>query len=182
MYHLALYTEGFKQHKSLSDSRYVDGCYMIPLGRGLETRKSVSACRLLSLKPEGHSFDGLLSLIHDDLIIRALKGFDSYDPIGRPVRIYLDTVSMFGDYPSLTAATDVRGQNAIAFCTFCMFRDHAQANSGSKLYSTMCHSRRLGASRTNHSRDMIRPELADEALQNFSGIPQRAGKRQITFL
>ena len=169
VYRLALYTDGFKQHKSLADTRSVDGCYLLPLGRGLETRRSVSACRVLSLTPHGHSVNDVLSLIHDDLIIGASKGFDSIDPFGRPVRIFLDTVAMFGDYPALTATTDVRGHNALAFCTFCTFRDHNRAKSGSKLYSTAWHSRRLGASRSDHRRNMIRPELRDDALQQLLG-------------
>ena len=173
VYRIALYTDGFKPSKNNADTKSVDGCYILPLGRGFESRKSTSSCRILSLTPDGHSPCDFLALIHEDLILGASKGFPSFDPYGRPVQIFIDTVAMFGDYPALTKASDLRGHNALSFCTFCTFREHAGTASGSRLYSTAWHSRRLGAMRTDTQREMIRPELDDAYLQQLLGYSTR---------
>ena len=41
----------------------------------MESRKSASACRVISLAPPGHSPNEVLDLIHDDLVTGAKEGF-----------------------------------------------------------------------------------------------------------
>ena len=169
VYRFALYGDGFQQHKSLSDNREVGGCYMIPLGLPPEARRSSCATRIISLSPAGHSINEVFHLIHDNLVTGARTGFSGIDPFGRPVQIFLDVVSMFGDYPALTSVTDVRGHNATAFCTFCTFRETPKNAAGSRLYSTAMHGRRLGGMRNDVRRNIIRPILNDESAQHLIG-------------
>ena len=68
VYRLALYGDGFRQHKSLTDSRQVGGCYMLPLGLPPEARRSSCSTRVISLSPAGHSINEVFHLIHDDLV------------------------------------------------------------------------------------------------------------------
>ena len=51
VYRVALYADGFQQHKSLTDVRSVTGVYMLPLGLPLELRRSKEAPRVITLIP-----------------------------------------------------------------------------------------------------------------------------------
>lgn len=169
VYRFVIYADGFKKHKSLSDSRSVGGIYMLPLGASAETRRSISATRVIALAPHRHSPNEVYRIIHDDIIDGVKKGFEAVDPFGRPVQIFLDVVGMFGDYPALSSSTDVRGHNGAAFCTFCSVRDLTNSRSGSKIYTTVVHSRRLGTVRTDGRRRFIRADLTDAATIKFIG-------------
>ena len=170
VYRIALYTDGFKRHKSLSDSSSVEGCYILSLGRRQELSKSASACRVITVAPPGHSPNEVLNLIENDLITGAKEGFGSIDPFGRPVRIFIDTVAMFGDYPALSGTADVRGHNATSFCTFCTFRERPNSSLGSKIYSSSVHSKRMSAMRNDERRMQIRPHLIDERISQRLGM------------
>lgn len=170
VYRIVLYTDGFGQLKSLSDQREVGGVYILPIGLPTESKRSWSGARVISLTPDGHSMNKVLTAIEGDLVLGATTGIPGLDPYGRPVQIFLDTVGYFGDYPAVTATTDVRGHNATAFCTFCTFREVHNAPGGSKMYSTDIHSRRLGVMRWDSRRDVVRSKIPTGTLERRLGF------------
>lgn len=133
IYRLAIYEDGFKQHKSLEDTSSVGGCYMVPIGHSLENRLSTYATRLISLTSSGISTNEVMEVINQDLVQGVTVGFDAVDAQGISVRLLIDTVGFFGDYPAVTATTDVRGHKSRAFCNFCSFRDNPTARTGTRL-------------------------------------------------
>lgn len=144
VYRVALYADGFRQHKSLSDTRSVSGCYMIPLGLSSSTRPSVAATRVLTFTPDGQDVNNALNFIMEDIARAAVEGIFGMDSYGKKVRIFIDPVSFFGDYPAATAVNDFRGHNADAFCSFCAFQKPKSGADPEILYSAEVHSRRLG--------------------------------------
>ena len=125
---------------------------------------------MITVAPPGHSPNEVLNIIEHDLITGAKQGFRSIDPFGRAVRIFIDTVAMFGDYPALSGTADVRGHNATSFCTFCTFRERPNSLLGSKLYTSCVHSKRLSAMRNDERRTRIRPHLIDERIAQRLGM------------
>lgn len=134
VYPIALYSEGFKQHKSLSDSREVGRCYILPLGLSIENRRSSPAARVLTLTPHGQSLNEAFNLLMDDLFVDSMNGFASVDPYGSKFLFFLDPVSLFEKYLAISAATDVTGHNGTSFCTFCTMSRHLNAQGGSIKY------------------------------------------------
>ena len=95
---------------------------MIPLGLPLDRRRSASASRVLTLIPDKGDDWNVFKLIEDDLVTAATEGIVTVDPYGATVRVFVVMVSFFGDYPAVTAMSDLRGHTVLAFCTFCLMR------------------------------------------------------------
>ena len=149
VYRVALYMDGFKQTKAQRDTRSVGGCYMLPLGLSLEARRGTGAPRVLTIAPTSVAHNDVLDMLLDDVTRAAVDGVDGTDPYGRPVRIFLDPVSFFGDYPAAALCADVLGHTGNAYCTHCTVSKRNSPSGASILCTPMNNSRRIGYMRTD---------------------------------
>jgi len=170
LYRMVLYADGFNQHKSLSDSRSVGGCYMLPLGLSVENRRSISAVRVISITPSGENMNDALHMVKQDVVTSCTKGIRGTDPYGRSVRIFVDLVGCFGDFPALTSMMDVKGHTADACCTLCSFSRRKRCADPEILYSVEIHSRRLGYMRFDDRMERLRAFGLDEAMKKRIGV------------
>jgi len=170
VYRVALYTDGFKQLKSLSDLRSVGGCYMLPLGLSVECRRSRSAVRVITVAPHGESLNDVMHMIMQNIVESAVKGVTGIDPYGRKVRIFLDPVGFFGDFPALTALSNVLGHTADACCTLCFFSRRKKTTDAEILYSVEIHSRRLGYMRFDDRMDALLRFQLDTTSKKALGV------------
>ena len=116
VYRVSLYADGFQKNKSARQSKSVGGVYILPLGLPSMERMSAQAVRPLCLTPHGCSVNGVIKIIMKDLEKAVKEGVVGVDPDGRNVRIFIDTVSLIGDFPPAAAFTDVLGHTATAVC------------------------------------------------------------------
>jgi len=170
VYRIALYADGFKQLKSLSDTRSVGGCYILPLGLPEENRRTSAAARVLTLTPDGQSLNDAMCQIVDDLVQGALQGVEGVDTYGRRVRVFIDTVAFFGDYPAVTATADVMGHTADSFCPLCTVRRRKGNGRSEVLYTSEIHSRRLGYMRFEERIRAIRAARPRRELRKRLGM------------
>ena len=163
VYRFALYMDGFKQTKAQRDTRSVGGCYMIPLGLSAESRRSPGAPRVLTIASSSLSHNKVMSLVLEDVWNTAKDGVDGVDPYGRKIRIFLDAVTFFGDFPAVALCTDVYGHTGNACCSLCMSRKRRRTNGARIVCTPMRHSRRIGFWRSDARMDAIRewPYKAD---------------------
>ena len=113
VYRFAIYMDGFKQTKAQRDVRSVGVCYLLPLGLSLEARRGTGAPRTINIASSSVSQNGVLKLLMQDISRAAVEGFDATDPYGRPVRIFLDPVTFFGDYPAVCGRARSHGQRVL---------------------------------------------------------------------
>ena len=149
VYRFAIYMDGFKQTKGQRDKRSVGGCYLLPLGLSLEGRRGTGAPRVLTLASCAVGHNKVMQMLMDDISRAASEGVDGYDPYGRRVRIFLDPVTFFGDYPAAALCADVYGHTGNAYCTHCTVVRRDAANGSSILCTPMNNSRRVGYMRTD---------------------------------
>ena len=149
IYRFALYIDGFNQFKDLQDTRSVAGCYILPLGLSMENRTGPGATRPITLASSSMNHYDVLHHIIDDVSRAAGTGIHGVDPYGREVRIFLDPVTFYGDYPAVSACCGVLGHNANAFCTHCHVTRRRAPGSAKFLSTSMHHSRRMGFMRTD---------------------------------
>ena len=170
VYRFCLYADGFKQVKSLSDTRSVTGCYILPMGISLNSRTSSRSTRVLTLCPSGHDVNCLMDEILQDIVQGTVEGIRATDPYGRKVRIFLDAVTFLGDYPAVTAVTDTLGHTANSFCTLCSISKRPKENVPRILYTSNIHSRRMAFCRFKERLDAIRCEYVPSDLQRRIGM------------
>ena len=91
-----------------------------------------------------------------DISRAAVEGVDATDPYGRPVRIFLDPVTFFGDYPAAAECADVLGHTDNAFCTHCVVSKRLNPTGSSILCTPINNSRRVGYMRTDARIQAIR--------------------------
>ena len=176
VYRIALYADGFKQFKSLANTNNVVGVYLLPLGLPSQKRCSVDAARLLTVVPHGQDVGRVFRQIEDDLVEASTAGVVGVDPYGNVARIFVDPVSFFGDYPAVTAMTDVRGHTATAFCTFCTMRRRTQSEGRSLLHLSQAHSRRLGYMRFDARTNAIRASNPPTDMLQALGLSNDSGR------
>lgn len=163
VYRFALYADGFKQVKSLSDTRSVTGCYLLPLGLSSQSSKSPSAARVISLVPNGQEPNDVLNIVVDNVLDGSLNGFQTTDAYNRKVHCFLDMVAFFGDSPAAAAVSDVKVHTANALCTSCTFTRKRGSTRSDYMFSSDIHSRRLSHSRMDVRSDILRRHnLSDE--------------------
>ena len=149
VYRFAFYMDGFKQTKSQRDTRSVGGCYLLPLGLSLEARRGPGAPRTLTIASSSVSHNAVLKLFMADISRAAVEGVIGTDPYGRSVRIFLDPVTFFADYPAAASCTDVIGHTGNAFCTHCVVSKRSNTTGSTILCTPMNNSRRVGFVRTD---------------------------------
>ena len=176
VYRIALYADGFKQFKSLANTKNVVGVYMLPLGLPSRKRRSTDAARILTIVPDGQDVRTVFRRIEDDLITAATEGVVGKDPYGNEARIFVDPVSFYGDYPAVTSMTDVRGHTATAFCTFCTMRRRTQAAGRSLLHLSQAHSRRIGYMRFHKRTCAIRERNPPKDVMQALGLAKEDGR------
>lgn len=173
VYRFALYMDGFKQTKGLADTRSVGGCYLMPLGLSLDSRRGTGAPHVVTLASCSVSHNDVMQLVMDDISRAASTGVDGVDPFGRRVRIFLDAVSFFGDYPAAALCADVVGHVGNAFCTHCSTMKR-RGTSGSSIVSTRTnHSRRIGFMRTDERMAAIRESTLHGSVMKRLGMKSR---------
>jgi len=166
---VAIYSDGFKQHKSLSDVRSVGGCYMLPLGLSSENRRSSAAFHVLTLCPSGHDVNDCLNMISEDLEKSVRFGIVGRDSYGRRVRIFIDPTTYLGDYPATAAISDTMGHTADAHCTLCAIRRKKGSRHGEIVFNCDINSRRIGYMRTDIRMKAIREGKLPSSLMNKLG-------------
>ena len=87
-------------------------------------------------------------MVMDDVSRAASEGVDGVDPYGRSVRIFLDSVTFFEDYPAAADCADVIGRRGSSFCTDCSKIKRTAAPGSAILCTTMNISRRVGFARS----------------------------------
>ena len=170
VYRFCLYADGFKQKKSLADTRSVTGCYIMPTGIYLNSRSSSSCTRVVTLCPTGHDVNNVMNVVMDDIIEGTVHGITAEDPDGNEIRIFLDPVTFLGDYPAVTASMDALGHTANAFCTLCSMSKRKGSRSGKVLYTSNIHSRRMAFSRFKARLDAIRTSGIHARVLRKSGL------------
>ena len=155
IYRIALYADGFNQRKS-SDEKSVSGCYLLPLGLPPEERSSPSAARVITIAPFGVDENDALNTILQDIQVAATDGIQGVDPYGKSVRIFVDPLGFFGDYPAASAMSDCMGHSADAYCNLCGVRRRKGTNGPQILHTSKVHSRRLGYMRFEERMRAIR--------------------------
>ena len=115
----------------------------MPLGLSLEARRGTGAPRVLALASNEVSHNKVMGMLIEDISRAASEGVDGYDPYGRRVRIFLDPVTFFGDYPEAALCADVYGHTGNAFCTQCTVMRRDAANGSKILFTPINSSRRV---------------------------------------
>ena len=173
VYRFALYMDGFKEKRSQRDTRSVGGCYILPLGLSLENRRGTESARVITICPNGVSHNNVLKDVMKDIRRAAVTGVSGFDPYGRRVRIFLDPVTFFGDYPAAALCSDAVGHTANAFCTHCS-NVKRSAPGGSTILSTpMNHSRRIGFHKTDARLDAMRSANLRSDLYRLVGMKSK---------
>ena len=135
VYRFALYMDKFNQHAAKNDTRSVCGCYILPLGYSLESKRKKGAPHVVTVSSCTTSRLKVLDMIIEDLCRAASEGVDGVDPYGRQVRIFLDMVTFLADYPEAADFIDVYGHSGNAYCTHCTVSKRS-APTGSTILST----------------------------------------------
>ena len=156
IYRVALYADGFQQSKSTRQSKSVGGVYLLPLGLPPALRNSAKSVRPLCLTPHGLPANDALNMVMEDLRVGATTGVIGTDPFGRPVRIFVDVLALYGDLPQAAAYSDVLGHSATTFCNLCFMRKRKDTPLPTMNYSGHMHSLRLGFARFDERRLAIR--------------------------
>ena len=170
IYRIALYADGFQQNKASRQSKSVGGVYILPLGLPTSDRISLQSARPLCITPHGMSINSALGIILEDLRKSATEGIDGIDPSGRRVRIFIDTVAFFGDFPQVAAFTDVLGHSANALCSHCYMRRRKNQNVPETNFSVEIHAGRPGYCRFNARRYAIRESRPDSRILRALGM------------
>lgn len=170
VYRVALYVDGFQENKSSRQSRSVAGFYLLPVGFPLEMRNSERSVRVICLTPHGLCNNSTVLEIMSDLERCATQGVVGFDSRGYRVRIFIDTVALFGDLPQASAFTDALGHCATAFCGLCTIRRRKGNVLPETNYSNEFHSRRTGFMRFNARRGAIRRDTDDKSILRALGF------------
>lgn len=118
------------------------GSYFLPLSMPLESRRSTSSVRIISLTPPGVSTNEVLHYVIDDIVNATVNGIIGCTPQAQLVRIFMDVVGFVGDYPASSKTVDLIGHVGSAPCTLCSFRRlPARLAQGSRFrYTTEVHA------------------------------------------
>ena len=173
VYRFALYMDGFKQHYSNTDTRSVGGCYLLPLGLSLEARRGTGEPRALTLSSSGMDHNTVIRAFMEDICRAATEGVNGIDPYGRSVRIFLDPVTFFADYPAAALCADVLGHTANAYCTHCTVVKAPSSTGSAFLCTPMKQSRRVGYMRTDARMKSIRESPLHWSVYNKIGMKSR---------
>lgn len=147
VYRFALYMDGVK---SLRDTQFVGGCYLLPLGLSMDIRKTIAAPRVLAIAADSQNHNKVMNLILDDIAEGSRTGVDGVDSYGSHVRIFLDRVSFFWDYPAITLCSDVLGHTGNAFCAHCLIKKIRTPGLSTILRMPMNHSRLIAFTREDN--------------------------------
>jgi len=169
VYRFILYTDGFKQKKSLSDRRSVNGCYMLPVGLPHRTKSSCLCVRTLSLGAYGQNPNDIMKHIIPDIIEGSTKGYTCIDAHGRKVRLFLDLIAAFGDFPALTSQGDLSGHSADAHCSFCGVVKRKGGTCAPICNTVTRHSRRPSLMRFDEAMSNIRDGEVPQSVRKHLG-------------
>ena len=148
--------DGLSQLKSPRDTRSVSGYYLMPLGISVENRRGTGAPHVINIESSSVSHNTVMKMFMDDISRAASEGVDGVDPHGRSVRIFLDPVTFFGDYPAAADCADVIVHRGNSFCTHCSKIKRTAAPGSATFCTPMNHSRRVGFARSEARLQAIR--------------------------
>ena len=83
----------------------------------------------------------VISTVMEDIHNGATSGLDEIDPYGRKVRIFLNLMSFFGDFPATAMFAETIGHQGDSHCTLCTFQKSSFTAGPRILGSVMNHSR-----------------------------------------
>ena len=132
-------------------------------------RTSSASARVLTLGGYKQNVNDTLSLIIDDIVQGTIRGIDGIDPNGSNVRIFLDAFALIGDYPAVTAGSDVSGHTSDSFCSFCGITRRKGGKSSQILYSSTLHSKRSSLMRFDERMRAIRSENPKPVIRKHLG-------------
>ena len=169
IYRFLLYSDGFKQKKSLSDKRSVCGFYILPLGLSHKSRATSECARILSLSSYGQDTNDVFNLIIDDIVRGSTEGIHTIDAYGNKVVVFLDAAAKIGDFPAITEATDVSGHSSDSHCSFCSVAKRKGGTLPEIAFSTALHSRRLSLTRFDERMKTIRADNPSKTIRKHLG-------------
>ena len=170
MYRAALYADGFQQNKNSKQSKSVGGIYILPLWLPNSERTSLHSARPLCITPHGASVNAAVQVILDDLRDASINGVTATDPMGRRVRVFIDTTALFGDIPQAAAFTDVLGHSGNALCSLCHMRRRKNQNLPETNFSVETHGGRPAFVRFNERREAIRSVNPEKGVLRALGL------------
>lgn len=148
VYRLLLCYDVFKQHRSLSNFRNVNGCCMMPMGSPPSARKSSAFARLITFCHYGQNMTVLIKIIVDD-IVHGSKRCQRDGPVRAKVTFYMDPMVHIGHNFSIKRVSSSMGQLADACCTACQ-EVRWKSGAGSALASKIfVRSHRMAQIRTD---------------------------------
>jgi len=155
----------------MTDTRSVQGAYLLPLGLDQNFRQSWAAARLLSLGADGQPANKLMNLLLDDLTNGVTNGIESVNAFGERCVIFLDPVALIADWPALSVLTDAMGHSADVFCSFCVFNKSKGTVGAHIAYSSKLHSRRMSLMRFDARMDIVRNSgIIPDAVRKQLGV------------
>lgn len=119
VYRFAIFIDGFTLHKGSGGK--AEGVYLQPLCLAPAQRNDASSCRFLCIIPSGVSPEPVMRNIFLDILQGMTYEHRIIDSKGKPLRVFLDLVAIFGDTPGVNAFLDVRGHRGLAPCHRCNY-------------------------------------------------------------
>jgi len=147
---------------------------MMPLGLSLPCRRSTSCVRVLTIAPHGTSVLDAMALFVNDIVKGSTDGVQGMDPFGRRVRIFIDLVGFYGDFPVSSEMCDSMGHVADACCNMCCMRKRKNGPEPPIMYTTEINSRRAGYMRCDERMYALRESVQIGQLSRILGVRYRS--------
>jgi len=154
----------------------VGGVYLLPMDLPSYMKIHPSSARTISLTPHGTSSADALELVEDDLVRGVSSGIEGIDPLGRPLRIYLDLCGLLADFHEANDGLATLNHGGNAGCNMCTFRQNtSQYNTRSKhAYNVRAHSRNSGYQRTTWRYNAVHSAGMSNDDANFLGLKPKS--------
>ena len=156
IYRVLLYCDDFKPRSLMFPKGSVGGCYMVPIGLSIQSRRSSYSVRSIGLTPHGVSTNHILDSIIDDLVVAATKGVQTRDYKGDQCVVFIEVAGYVADYPASSSVLDVLCHSAYAPCTHCSFR--VLEGPRKDLESRFAHSISIHSASSSFCRGNLRTE------------------------
>jgi len=176
MYRFIIFHDNFHVSRSMNRQESVGGVYLLPMDLPSYMKIHPSSARTISLTPHGTSSADALELVEDDLVRGVSSGIEGIDPLGRPLRIYLDLCGLLADFHEANDGLATLNHGGNAGCNMCTFRQNtSQYNTRSKhAYNVRAHSRNSGYQRTTWRYNAVHSAGMSNDDANFLGLKPKS--------
>ena len=123
----------------------------------MESQRSLSSVRPISLTPPGMPTNLVFDNIIEDIIVGTRDGFEVVDCEAQKAVVFLQMVGFVADYPASSEVLDVMNHNSRAPCTHCTFRyrtDHTQEHDNT-IHKCYSNSTAVNFSRPSYRRGLF---------------------------